>query len=75
MESTAAHQSSHLGRTLRGGIVPAFEGHLIALDGDSVARSARECFLLNSAENDRAYASILRRLKAFVVTSKLSGSA
>src|ERR1700682_4114959 len=31
---------------------------------DSVARSARECFLLNCAENDRAYASILRGLEA-----------
>jgi len=29
-----------------------------------VARSARECFLLNCAENDRAYASILRGLEA-----------
>ena len=31
---------------------------------ESVARSARECFLLNCAENDRAYASILRGMEA-----------
>jgi len=29
-----------------------------------VARSARECFLINCAENDRAYASILHRQEA-----------
>jgi hypothetical protein len=31
---------------------------------ESVARSARECFLLNCAENDRAYASILHGKEA-----------
>ena len=36
---------------------------LLARGRDSVARSARECFLLNCAENDRAYASILRGLE------------
>ena len=36
---------------------------LLARGHDAVARSARECFLLNCAENDRAYASILRGLE------------
>ena len=36
---------------------------LLTPGSDLVARSARECFLLNCAENDRAYASILRGLE------------
>jgi len=34
---------------------------LLARGHDAIARSARECFLLNCAENDRRYASILKQ--------------
>ena len=37
---------------------------LLAPLGVPVARSARECFLLNCAENDRSYAAILRSAEA-----------
>jgi hypothetical protein len=37
---------------------------LLARSRDLVVRSARECFLLNCAENDRAYASILHGKEA-----------
>ena len=37
---------------------------LLARGRDQVARSARECFLINCAENDRAYASILHEREA-----------
>jgi len=37
---------------------------LLARGHDQVARSARECFLVNCAENDRAYESVLHGLEA-----------
>jgi hypothetical protein len=37
---------------------------LLARGRARVARSARECFLINCAENDRAYASVLHGREA-----------